>query len=481
MNSLLGKFMRSFTVVIFATFIFFISLLLTFINSYSLSETLKVLENGTEKLSDIATHMNETGYITEQQMRGYYELVHFYADSFDTTIIISNLEGEVVNYGSPELDFFDANLPKSVIKETVENGYYNQTGRMGNFFGKVQHIYARPYYLADGAPAGIILMSTSAEFMTKTVRDMLSIFAVGLILTLVMSYMITYFITLRITRPLKEMSEAAVAISQGKFDHRIVVKSNDEIAALADSFNMMAESLIKLDEMKSSFISNVSHELKTPMTTISGFINGILDKTIPSEKYDYYLGIISDEVNRLSRLVNTLVEVARIDSGDLKFNINTVDYTELLLNVSAQFEMKFADKNINFKLDIPNKTIFAQADYDAIYQVIYNLLDNAVKFTPNGESIIITSRVKNDKITTFIKNTGVGIKADDLPLVFDKFYKCDRSRSENKKSFGLGLFLCKYIINGHGENIYIRSEEGQYVEFLFTLNQADNRGETNDK
>lgn len=477
-NSILTKFMRSFVIVIFATFIFFISLLVTFINSYSTNENIKILKNGTERIAGLTTYIYTSEDYTEEQLENYYDLLKFYGESLNVTVLVTDINGNIINKELPDYDFLKKSVPDYIIEETVKKQTYSHTGRLGGFFGKIQHVYARPYYDSTGVAAGIVIMSSSAEFIAEIVSDMMLSFVISLAVTLVLGFFITYVITKKVTNPLKEMSKAAISISQGNFRQRIAVSGNDEIAHLGTSFNMMAESLEKLDDMKSSFISNVSHELKTPMTTISGFINGILDKTIPPERYDYYLGIISDEVNRLSRLVTTLVEVARIDSGDLKFKMAETDYKELILNVAAQFEMKFTDKNINFELDLPQRNIFCVIDYDAIYRVIYNLLDNAVKFTDNGGSITVSVKIKSGKILTFVKNTGIGISESEIPFVFDKFFKSDRSRSENKKSFGLGLFLCRYIINGHGENIYVRSQEGSFAEFIFTL-QEHTRGENN--
>lgn len=478
MNSILTRFMRSFVIVIFATFLFFISLLVTFINSYSVNENIRLLKTGTEKIAELTSYINNSGEYSDEQYEQYYNLLRFYGESLHVTVLITDINGEITNDQLPTDSLIHKTVPSIIIEETIEKGYLSHTGKLGGFFGKMQHIYARPYFDDNGEAQGIVIMSSSAEFIARIIRDMMFAFTIAFISTLLLGYVITYVITKRVTKPLQQMSKAAISISQGNFKQRIEVVGNDEISNLSNSFNMMAQSLEKLDEMKSNFISNVSHELKTPMTTISGFIDGILDKTIPEDKYDYYLGIISDEVNRLSRLVTTLVEVARIDSGDLKFKMLETDYKELLINVAAQFEMKFTDKNINFELDLPSRHLYSILDYDAIYRVVYNLLDNAIKFTDIDGTITVSVKVKSNKIITFIKNTGIGIKESEIPFVFDKFFKSDSSRSENKKSFGLGLFLCRYIINGHGENIYVRSEEGKYAEFVFTLNESG-RGENN--
>ena len=275
--------------------------------------------------------------------------------------------------------------------------------------------------------------------------------------------------TYRLTRPLRIMSDAAKAMSKGDFSRRIPVTSDDEIGQLAVSFNQMTNSLARLEEVRKSFIANVSHELKTPMTTIGGFIDGMIDGTIPPEKQPHYLSIVHDEIKRLSRMVESMLSVSRLESNETELKLESFDFKEQVLGVVLSQEQRIAKKNIEVTgLDmLPDITI--TADKDLIYRVVYNLVDNAIKFTDDGGKIEFKIRSDSNDITFNIKNTGKGIPQIELPYVFERFYKVDKSRSANKESTGLGLYIVKTIIKNHGGVITVSSVENQFTAFEFTL------------
>ena len=255
----------------------------------------------------------------------------------------------------------------------------------------------------------------------------------------------------------------------GDFSYRLPVKGKDEIAELAASLNSMAVSLSAVEGMSRSFVANVSHELKTPMTTIAGFIDGILDGTIPDEKRNYYLKIVSDEVKRLSRLVKSMLDLSRIDSGQLKLKPVTFDLTTVIGNALVMSEQRIDEKHITITglEDCPPLEVYG--DFDLIGQVVYNLLDNAIKFTNDGGEIGFRLEKRDGRTYFAIRNSGIGISAQELPHIFERFYKSDKSRSLDKKGVGLGLYIVKSVINLHGGEIIVRSIEGEYCEFEFWL------------
>lgn len=265
------------------------------------------------------------------------------------------------------------------------------------------------------------------------------------------------------------MSQAAAALANGDFSRRIPVTSNDELGELATAFNQMTNSLSRLEGVRRSFIANVSHELKTPMTTISGFIDGIIDGTIPPEKQPYYLNIISQETKRLSRVVQSMLSLAQLESGKATLNLHRFDMSSLVCAVVVAREQSINEKNIEIRGLDDLQTTFVRADRDLIYQVVYNLVDNAVKFTNDGGYIEFCVHTVKGGVQVKVKNSGQGISPEALPLVFERFYKEDRSRSQRKNSTGLGLYLAKTIINIHGGSISVNSLEQKYVEFEFTL------------
>jgi signal transduction histidine kinase len=245
------------------------------------------------------------------------------------------------------------------------------------------------------------------------------------------------------------------------------------MGALIDSFNKMADSLEMSEKRRSEFIANISHELRTPMTTIAGFADGILDGTIPKEDEEKYLISIRDETRRLSRLVRDMLSAAQTNANASNPNNRTVfDITELVLQVLLSFESRATAKNLDVAPQLPDSSMMVLADKDAITRVIYNLLDNAVKFAREGSCLTLRIYKDDGKAYVSIKDEGETIPPDDLPFIFDRFHKSDRSRSMDKDGVGLGLYLVKAIINSHDEDIAVKSEDG-ITEFVFTLKLAD--------
>ena len=271
-------------------------------------------------------------------------------------------------------------------------------------------------------------------------------------------------------KPLREIGRAAKSFSHGKFNVRVKVRGNDELAELADSFNKMAIAIESKDEMQKNFLSNVSHDLKTPMTTIAGFVDGILDGAIPPEKQEYYLNIIKNEVKRLSRLVTSLLDISRLQSGERKFEFKQFNICELTRQTVLSFENQLEEKKLNVEFDTDEFDMMAYGDTDAINQVIYNLCHNAIKFSYNeGLYKVSIKYVDDNKIKFTIHNDGIGISSEELTFVFDRFYKSDKSRGLDKTGTGLGLFITKTIIDAHSETITASSEYEKWCEFSFTL------------
>jgi signal transduction histidine kinase len=231
----------------------------------------------------------------------------------------------------------------------------------------------------------------------------------------------------------------------------------------------MAVSLSSVEEMRRSFVGNVSHELKTPMTTIAGFIDGILDGTIPPEKRGYYLKIVSDEVKRLSRLVKAMLDLSRIDSGQLTIKRVPFDLTEVTCSMLLSFEQRLEEKRVTVEGLEDAPRLMVQADFDLIGQVVYNLVDNATKFIDEGGTLSFGLAERDKRVYCRVRNTGAGIPAEEMPHIFERFYKSDRSRSLDKKGVGLGLYIVKNVISLHGGEIAVRSVEGEYCEFEFWL------------
>ncbi len=359
-------------------------------------------------------------------------------------------------------------VPQEVMAAVI-SGHYFERGTLGGMFDDTYLAAAEPVKV-NGQVVGVIFAVESANVSFKGyVLDVVRMFAFASLMALAVGMVIIYLFTVNLIRPLNEMSKATKAYATGDFSPRVTVRGSDELAELTSAFNRMAAALSLQESTRRSFIANVSHELKTPMTTIGGFIDGILDGTIPPEKQKHYLGIVSNETKRLSRLVTSMLNMSKIEAGELKLQPKPFDLCQEIFNTMLNFEQMIENKHIAIEgLDVLQPTVI-NADRDMLHQVIYNLVDNAVKFTENGT---ISVRVQqNAKDTTVaIRNSGaVGISSEELSRVFERFYKVDKSRSYDTKGAGLGLYICKTIIEMHGGEIRAQSDGNDYAEFSFTI------------
>ncbi|MBR7071760.1 MAG: HAMP domain-containing histidine kinase [Clostridia bacterium] len=337
-------------------------------------------------------------------------------------------------------------------------------------------IYAEPHYVSSAPIKEKDENAVAVAFVTapvKTIRSLLNsmvrTYLISAIVPVIIMFFLLYTIYYRMTLPIRLMSAATKAMARGDFSKRIPVTSDDEIGELAVSFNQMTNSLAQSEKMRRSFVANVSHELKTPMTTIGGFIDGIMDGTIEPEKQNYYLGIVSDEIKRLSRLVQSMLSIAKLESGELQLRPEEFNFRELLIQVVIGQEQRIEKKQIQISgLDeLPDITV--NADKDLMHQVVYNLVDNAIKFTPENGVIDFKLSIENKKMVFILKNTGKGIPPEALPYVFDRFYKVDKSRSAEKNSTGLGLYIVKTIVLTHGGTVNVQSKENESTAFQVVI------------
>lgn len=332
-----------------------------------------------------------------------------------------------------------------------------------------------PARVAQGAVVALSETGTWGDMYYDTFKSVL----LAAVWVMIAALIALYFITERTIEPLRDMSRAAKKMAAGNFDARVEVKGNDEVAQLAGAFNQMAESLQSMDRMRNSFIANVSHDLRTPMTTIAGFIDGILDGVIPPEEQEQYLRVVSGEVRRLSRLVNQLLDLSRLQAGDRKLVKRPFDICEMGRQILISFEQKIDAKNLDVSFACEEDRMFVLADQDAVHQILYNICDNAVKFSrPGGHLALDFSWKAGDgrhgrKAVVRVCNEGQGIPPEDLPYIFERFYKSDKSRSLDKTGVGLGMYIAKTIIEAHGETISVRSEYGKDCEFTFTMPETN--------
>ncbi len=388
----------------------------------------------------------------------------------DGDIFITDSRGAVVMCACEEWQETKKCTHSSYIvpKETIERCVSHDEVQISTL-----GIYKYPHYIAANVLDSENNFCVFAAKPLSEARVLLSkiskIYYLWAIIPLSFMFIAIYFWTYRITKPLKSMSEAAKAMSKGDFSKRVPVTSDDEIGELAVSFNMMTNSLSRLESMRRSFVGDVSHELKTPMTTIGGFIDGILDGTIDKSEHKYYLEIVSKEVKRLSRLVNGMLSMTRLESGEFSLKPKMFDFYELLCTIMISQERRIEELGLEILGLDCLQNVEITADKDLIHQVVYNLVDNAIKFSNKEGSISFALEETNSDLIFTITNTGVGISENELPYVFERFYKGDKSRSAVKNSTGLGLYIVKTIISAHKGKISVKSKQNEFTSFKVVL------------
>ena len=332
----------------------------------------------------------------------------------------------------------------------------------------------RPYTVGypikhnDDTVAVVFLSSSISQIMVTT-YDSYRIIVIFMCLAIIINFIIIYYSSKKFAAPLKEMSEAARVIAAGDFEKRLNINSNDEIGDLANSFNEMALSLFFQEKRRREFISNISHDLRSPLTSMRGFLQAILDGTIPHEKQEHYLKVVLDESERLAKMANDILDINKLDVSTNGLNLTSFNLNELIVKTMYNFEDRAIQNKIKTSCEFCNKNIIVKADADKIQRVIYNLVDNALKFTHKYGYIKITTEIKDKKVYVSVKDNGKGISQEEQKRVFDRLYKGDKSRGKDKKGSGLGLTIVKEFIKAHNEEIMLNSEIGKGCTFTFTL------------
>ena len=392
-------------------------------------------------------------------------------------IFITDANGLVVSCSdqTPMCKHYGTLLPEDIMAE-IKSGQETEISTLGGMYTNPRYIVTHEITReSDGELMGYVFVTNAPDNILSNWSTFVLIATVIAVLVLCMSLAVSLVYSKRMARPLDEIAAASRKFARGDFSVRVKQQEDptDEMGALIDSFNKMADSLQNAENRRSEFIANVSHELRTPMTTIAGFADGILDGTIPKDQETKYLTSIRDETRRLSRLVRDMLDASQTRARAADPSKRTVfDLTELMLQTLLSFEARATQKNLDVDPQLPENHIMVIADKDAITRVIYNLLDNAVKFATPGSCLTLRLYRDAQKAYVSIKDIGETIPPDDLPFIFDRFHKSDRSRSLDKDGVGLGLYLVKSIINSHDEDIAVKSEDGA-TEFVFTLKLAD--------
>ena len=470
MRNLFVKTYVAFAALILVSFTFAGSVFLAQISRYSVQQNKSQLENSVSNIQALVEH-NESAYVDTDGRSILQLYLQQMAVSSNSQMMVADAEGHVLISASGEKTAGDLKadeLSDDLLKAISKKGKYFGMGTLSGLFSKDYYIAGRQCVDESGNVTAYIIAATPAEETRRLVQDIMHTFVLIVFFTLILTLIISWFLSDILTRPLKGIVSASKQFARGEFDVRVTEDNNcDEIDELAVSFNNMVSTLQQQEELSRSFVANVSHELKTPMTSISGFADGMLDGTIPPEKHRQYLEIISQESHRLSRMVVRRLETARIESGEIVITPMPFDLSDTAIQVLLSFEKQLESKKLDVDVDLTDY-LMVNGDRDYIYRVVYNLIDNAVKFVEEGGRLTIRSEVRGKKAQFSIRNTGSTIPEKDLPHVFDRFYKVDRSRSMDRTGAGLGLYFVKSIVILHGGDISVQSGNGE-TEFSFTI------------
>ncbi len=387
------------------------------------------------------------------------------------TVCVTDADGVIQMIAAPDGTAAKVDgyiMPSSVIQQVRNTGSYAEVGQLGVIGDRSSYTVGTGVQDDNGELSSMVFVYTQDATAAGVVRHSTQTLVLILLVTLVVALIISFILSQHMTRPLKAIAAAAKEFAAGNFEVRVPEDNRCyEIDELAVSFNNMARDLDQLEELTRGFISNVSHEFKTPMTTIGGFVDGMIDGTIPADQRDKYLHIIAEETRRLSRMVGRMLDAAKIQSGELLINPAPMDFSAMTTQILLSFEQKIEKKQLDVCCELDDRLI-VMGDRDHLYRAVYNLVDNAVKFINEGGRLYLRAHPEGEFCAFSISNTGTGISSDDLPHIFDRFYKADRSRSMDKTGAGLGLYIVKNIINLHGGEISVRSDGGE-TEFEFTL------------
>ncbi len=426
----------------------------------------------TQQVQNEVSRIRElTDFLLENYTQGnymFYQLnINRIASANECFIIVSDNSGNILTGSENAKGIFDGKIDVKPFADIVTGKKQNLSAVI-NKVRTGERLLAVSTAISINGETGFVAMLFNMPVINSETYTMITLLLISVGIAALFSLVLSYFLSKNISKPIKELSEHAKEIGKGNFVKIGMSSGVTELDELGNAFDIMAGELEKQEKSRASFLANVSHDLRTPMTTISGFVQGILDDTIPKEKEKEYLKVVLSETYRLSDLISSFIDASKYDAGEIKLNMTETDINEMLKNGVMQFEPQISQKHITVNYELDNKITGVMADQQAISRVVVNLLDNAVKFSKEGGALFVSTWLSGNKAYVKIENTGDEINEDDLKYIWDRFYKTDKSRLRDKKGVGLGLYIVKNIISQHGEKITVSSENG-VTSFTFSL------------
>ncbi|MFR2672472.1 MAG: sensor histidine kinase [Faecalibacterium sp.] len=392
-------------------------------------------------------------------------------ESAEAYLFFTDNDGRVMIASSPD-KLESLTVPEEMMEkiDASDADYYHVFGTLGGMLDGKSYITVSEMRNEHGQPSGYLFLCSSGEQLTQFKQQFWSNFLLSACVMLLCASILTKILMRQLTDPLQKVTDAAQRFGGGDLSVRVEgVEGEGEAADLARTFNRMADNIQMNDNSRGQFMGNIAHELRTPMTTIKGFVDGILDGTIPPEMQNHYLQLVSEETGRLARLIQNMLDLSKLESGEYQVNARMFNIWETLTGVALAAEQRINDGMIELEGLTMDEKVLVYADPDLIHQVAYNLLDNAIKFTPAGGTIRFSVEKLGPEAEISIWNSGQGISPEALPYVFERFYKEDRSRGLHARGSGLGLNICKVLVNLAGGQIRVESQQGEWCRFVFTL------------
>ena len=392
-------------------------------------------------------------------------------ESAEAYLFFTDNDGRVMIASSPD-KLESLTVPEEMMEkiDASDADYYHVFGTLGGMLDGKSYITVSEMRNENGQPSGYLFLCSSGEQLTQFKQQFWSNFLLSACVMLLCASILTKLLMRKLTDPLQKVTDAAQRFGGGDLSVRVEgVEGEGEVADLARTFNRMADNIQTNDNSRGQFMGNIAHELRTPMTTIKGFVDGILDGTIPPDMQNHYLQLVSEETGRLARLIQNMLDLSKLESGEYQVNARMFNIWETLTGVALSAEQRINDGMIDLEGLTMDEKVLVYADPDLIHQVAYNILDNAIKFTPAGGTIKFHVEKLGPEVEVSIWNSGQGISPEALPYVFQRFYKEDRSRGLHARGAGLGLNICKVLVNLSGGQIRVESQQGEWCQFVFTL------------
>lgn len=468
-----GKFFAIYALITFVTFLLLFGVFSQILTDHFVSSQYRAMLKECETIKVFYAQSSDPNSETKISATDFEEKIDTIGYHTGTRILLVDLNSIVVNDTQATSDLLGTIIDHDVVKRSLAGETISYIGSLKPYEKETVIVTATPV-IQEGTFIASVIMYAPYPSVKKDITYVYNLTLICLLIIMFVTFVSTYVFSRSMTLTFKAFNNTAKEIASGNFSARIEDNLfSNEVSELADSMNYMAEELEKLEDLRKDFIANISHDFRSPLTSIRGYVQAVMDGTIPPEKYDKYLNVVLSETDRLTKLTNDILLLSKMENKVLVPEREDFDLHEMIRNVLLQFEQKIVSKGIQLTLLMDQEDISVNADYNQINRTITNLLDNAIKFCNANDEIIVETSIAGEKVLVSVKDTGPGISEEDIKHIWTRFHKADRSRGMDKKGVGLGLSIVREIMKAHGETIEVYSQLGKGTSFVLTLQLSD--------